>query len=1338
MERRTYIQTLASIGTLGAAVNEQQLAAATEHNSLRMATEDDTHHPGPPRFTTVGEGFQDMMFIDFDDDHIGGKDRDNLAPSIVGTPQQDPDNYAASDFEWSIKSKPSGSSADLMYAPPDGAEDDPAEQYDPGTHNAVEFIPDTAGEYILELDAPDGTHEQWIYAFPEPSDAGGPPRIEIEGRYDEETDEFVLESNPQLAPNSSRAVSDIEVYWRADDRDALSFTQLGGSDSWTIRIPTADLNGEDARLHAAGFDGDVHSMTDTVVLDPDSQSVEYPNRPPEWMEDGVMYQIFPRSFMGPPEPGEWPFENSNANFDNFSDKLDYLEELGIDVIWFTPIVPGESSNWKPQAYKRGSDNINFKYSGGGPHGYDALTYLQVAEDLGSEYSIDDYYDDPQTRQAARENALEEFKSFMDAAHDRDIKICFDLVINHSGRHHPFFQDTIASKTGTTPDGWTYQGVDSWDTNSKYFDWFDRKDAPITTDSGDMVEPAPSPTGFAGLRVMPNLNYANVALREHILSIAEFWSGEVGIDAFRCDIAYGVVHSLWKEVREIVRGNNTEFMMLDETIPNDPSFAENEFDMHFDTSDFMGAGAHEIAKGNKGMQDLYGLVDKRKNEGWPDHTLLVNSTGNHDEYRTLDLALDNGLENPEKVQRAVWAAGVTLPGVPFVYYGQERQLSKYGTERFDYDGSGEDPRTGDGDVGPGNPSRAFMNWEENGDTVPEDHLEFYQDVLDYYHEDDLLKPGADLSPALTTDPFGDILAFRRQDGDEARVVLVNASDGMGYIDVHQSVSTRDRFTGDDVAVDGGADGYQRVEFDTIAILDAPPTYDIAIEDAAGDDVGPGNYRYPTNTDYGQDSLDIAGFRADDAGRKVHFEVDISGGIDNPWNYPDGFSVQHLQVYLRDPAASGGTTRGRAGTNLSFTAPYHYRVVVDGENGARLEDATGDELATGSVTVENDTLHVEVPTDPLGTDLGSMEIAPLLFGYEPDSPGNVLPVEDEADWRALGGAENDNAPHAVDAVTPRGTSQSDALAYSANSAATIPFVAVDEPHSTIKTFSDTTGDDTSRYTYPTSPDFQDGSFDISEFSVAENHSNYRFTVTFDVDHVRNPFDLPKGFSTQFLQFYLRDPDGSGPSTTTAWDGLGASLSDPYHYRLVVNGESDRRLEAPDGSGGFTTVSTEVNVSVHGDTIAVDIPKSAIDGDLSAMDIASIVAPYDGTNSDNLRVIESTAGDYAFGGGTDGSTDTRVIDAITPDGTTVGDIVDSGTIPYVTITESEPTSPLGSDLDGDGLNEDVDGDGDTDLDDAVELFGNRNSDAVQDNEDRFDFNGNGRFDLGDIVELYNEVIN
>ena len=231
MKRRDYLTGLAGVGALGASGT-----AAGEDVQLlttSLAVGDDTHHPGPPRFMQVGEVIVDPVFVNA----THGFDRDNLAPSIVGEPQRDGEEYDASDFSWSVKSKPDDSTEDIRYAaePTEGAGggdpydvDDPADgtpRWEPGHQNVAEFVPDVPGTYVLELDAPDGTHEQTIRVFPEAPGGvneafhpNNPPRLTLNVA-DESGDTFVLEADLAAAPESNATVADLSVEALADDRD---------------------------------------------------------------------------------------------------------------------------------------------------------------------------------------------------------------------------------------------------------------------------------------------------------------------------------------------------------------------------------------------------------------------------------------------------------------------------------------------------------------------------------------------------------------------------------------------------------------------------------------------------------------------------------------------------------------------------------------------------------------------------------------------------------------------------------------------------------------------------------------------------------------------------------------------------------------------------------------------------------------------------------------------------------------------------------------------------------------------------------------------------------------
>jgi glycosidase len=731
-------------------------------------TRPDRHHPGPPRFIHADERLVDPIFVD----GHHGLDRDNLAPTVAGTPRRDPDSYDADVFSWSLADRPDDSEAVVEFAP---TPYDEATQYDHGDHHTAEFQPDVPGTYVFELDAPDGTHRQTVRVLPAaPEGAGGPPRLALAGYYDEDAAEFVVTADAELSPTSNAPRSDLSVEWLPHDSDDLPLSAVslgaetdddhapvdGGVTGQTVRIPIEAVDGR-TRLFAAPYDGQVLGNVDEVILDPENGTVALPNRPPEWLDDAVIYEIFTRSFGS---------ERGEADFEYLTEKVDYLDELGIDVVWLTPVVPA----WSAQV----------EVAPGGPHAYSTEDYFDTAADLGT---------------------LEEYERFVEACHERDIKVCFDLVINHVGWTNEQFQDTIAEAGETPSTVGQFPTVEAWNSDSPYFDWFDRQEGATDTDA------APAAAYFFGTRLQPNLNYGNMAVREHILAAAEFWAERV--DAFRCDIAWGVPHSFWKELRRRVLAIDPEFMFLDETIPRQPSFAESEFDAHFDTTGFMQA-SHAVARGERPTGDLVRAIEQRFIDGFPTFTRLLNTTENHDERRLYYEAKTEGARKvPAEAQRAAMAAGFALPGVPFILYGQERLIGEYGTPRESvYEG--QDIR--DDDIKNDPYKRAFMNWEE----YPEDHLQFYKRLIDTYHELDVLGPSADVAsaPHRGANP-DDVLVFGRESDDDAVVVVINFHEDPCTVDLRNAVDSVNRFTGEDCAVEGPSHA-TRVEVDTLGIFETP--------------------------------------------------------------------------------------------------------------------------------------------------------------------------------------------------------------------------------------------------------------------------------------------------------------------------------------------------------------------------------------------------------------------------------------------------------------------------------------------------------------------------------------
>ncbi|QLG49849.1 glucodextranase DOMON-like domain-containing protein [Natrinema halophilum] len=1241
LSRRTVLSGLAGLGSLSATATAVGVDAATGRSKAEYTpTVDRSRHPGHPRFVEVGDRLTNPVFVGEATGHDQGVygSRDNLAPGAI--PSLSPDNYDQADFEWSVADRPAGSTAEVTFASP--SEELGEARYDEGRENVAEFEADVPGRYTLELEDETGeTHRLTIHAFPEGD--GPPPRIELEGRYAREEDRFVIESNPQLAPEASATAADLSVEFLADDRDALTTADIEVEGTRAF-VDRAALDGETARIHAAAWDGNAHSMLDTVEVDPTDESVHLPNRPPEWIDDAVIYQIFTRSWAG---------ERYATDFDVLIDGdedlgaagVDYLDDLGVDAIWLTPIIPSVSSTMHDDEF----------IVGGGPHGYDATDYFDVAPDLAPDGK------DP----------IEAYRDFVDACHERDIKVVFDTVINHAGRFHDFFQDTIAAKDGAVDDLWWYfPRVTQWNENSSSFDWFDRVEEPRVAedghpefDAGTVLEPSPRATGFFGLPVMPNWNYDNLAVREHLLAMADFWTGEIGVDGLRCDIAWGVPHSFWKEVRDVARTNNGDVLLFDETIPKEPSFAENEFDMHYDKAAFTDTALH-IGQNNGDASGFREAIETRKNEGFPDHTLFYNAIENHDEKRVLDAALDAYDDDAyaSKLQRACWAAGVTLPGVPAIYYGQEREISKYGEGRHRGE---DDPR--DGDISPGDKRRAFMNW---GDEFDDSHLQFYSDLIDVYHEYEVLHTEAAVRDDWY-DPGGDhVLAFGRDasdldsiDGPERVLVVINYEPEPIEIDLRSAVSGRDLVSDSDIDV-GTDDGTMTVAVDTVAILETPDFEPISEtiaqwSDETGDDHGPGWYEYPTADAFADGAFDIERLEVRDTGDGYEFALEV-GHLENVWDLEFGFSVQFPQIYVHDPDAPDGQGRtdpNRDGVGVTFDKPYHHEIMGTGQWGAWIDPADGGDGTGIDVTTDasRNEIIFEVPSTAFESAFEDLEFAPLLLGFDGQRAGGIRPVTASGgEWTFADseyGAAADGTRHNVlDALTPPDADNASALAYDTDGRATVPFVTAAEGKRNVIVPGERavrveigtgTDDGPGTYAYPTTDQIPAGSLDVEAVELYESADFYTFVYRM-AEPITNPWGGDPGFSVQFPQVYVRNPDGSD-GTSDARPGVNASFENDYHYWLAATME----WTALEDAAGNDVGQLHVDTLPEENAIVMRFATDAIDGELTEMDVAPLMLGYDGFATGGVRGV--TTGDpttWNFGGA-ENDTAPAVIDMATPTG-------------------------------------------------------------------------------------------
>ena len=198
---------------------------------------------------------------------------------------------------------------------------------------------------------------------------------------------------------------------------------------------------------------------------------------PLWYKDAVFYEVYVRGFY-----------DSNADgigdFRGLTEKLDYLEWLGVDCLWLLPMYPSPLRDG----------------------GYDIADYYSVLPEYGT---------------------LDDFKTFLDAAHSRGIRVIVDLVINHTSDEHPWFREARQSPTSPKRNWYVWS-----DTADKYLDariiFLDTERSNWTWD--DQAQAFYWHRFFSH---QPDLNYENLEVHQAMLDVVAFWL-DLGVDGFRVD------------------------------------------------------------------------------------------------------------------------------------------------------------------------------------------------------------------------------------------------------------------------------------------------------------------------------------------------------------------------------------------------------------------------------------------------------------------------------------------------------------------------------------------------------------------------------------------------------------------------------------------------------------------------------------------------------------------------------------------------------------------------------------------------------------------------------------
>jgi len=338
---------------------------------------------------------------------------------------------------------------------------------------------------------------------------------------------------------------------------------------------------------------------------------------------GVNYEIFIRSFADSNGDGIGDINGLTA-------KLDYLKELGVGGIWLMPIMPSPTY-----------------------HKYDVTDYKAIDPEYGTEA---------------------DFKRLVEEAHKRDIRILVDLILNHTGADHPWFQSAISDKANP------YRNYYVWAKKDSIRAQISKKATSLDSDNITQWHPVQGDTlsehyyGFfwGG---MPDLNFDNPDVRKEFVEIGKYWLSDMQVDGFRLDAAKHIYptdratdnHAFWIWFREEMKKIKPDVYLVGEVWSKAEDVAPYlkglpalfNFDMGYAITSVVRTG-----------RDTIGLIDKYKeisdyynastNE-FIDATFLKN----HDQNRIL-----SELENSTSKARVAAAILLTLPGTPYIYYGEE--------------------------------------------------------------------------------------------------------------------------------------------------------------------------------------------------------------------------------------------------------------------------------------------------------------------------------------------------------------------------------------------------------------------------------------------------------------------------------------------------------------------------------------------------------------------------------------------------------------------------------------------------------------------------------------------
>ena len=364
----------------------------------------------------------------------------------------------------------------------------------------------------------------------------------------------------------------------------------------------------------------------------------------DWWKGKVAYQIYPKSFKDSNGDGV-------GDLKGITEKLDYLQQLGIDILWLSPV------------YKS--------------------PFIDQGYDISDYYAIDPLF-----------GSMEDMEELIAEGKKRGISIIMDLVVNHCSSHHEWFQKALADPDGPYADYFYFIESDKEPNNwESYF-------------GGSVWEPVPGTNKYylhSFHKDQPDLNWQNPVLREEIYRMINWWLDK-GIAGFRIDAIINIKKDL--EWRSLPSDRNNGLVPVPESLVNAQSI--EPFLQELKERTFAKYNAFTVGEVfNETDEELHFFIGKdgvfssifdfkqtclgQEGKGWFDHTLptaeelkesifqaheradrigvLSTIIENHDEPRGVSHYIAEGPVN-DTSKKALGTIQVLRKGIPFIYQGQE--------------------------------------------------------------------------------------------------------------------------------------------------------------------------------------------------------------------------------------------------------------------------------------------------------------------------------------------------------------------------------------------------------------------------------------------------------------------------------------------------------------------------------------------------------------------------------------------------------------------------------------------------------------------------------------------